>query len=153
MKRCTLVAPVILILMASLGLSGCGKEIPTSPQPPDSGETQAALDREFRLRLGQTALIEGTGFTISFTGVDEDSRCPKDVLCVRAGQATVTLAVARGGHDLGTINLTSPASDEFPGSQVIEAYILQLVNVEPYPESSHAISWQDYIVTLVVSQQ
>ena len=54
------------------------------------------LEREFKLRPGQQATVKGTKSGITFMNVGEDSRCPKDVTCVWAGNATVRLWVTNG---------------------------------------------------------
>lgn len=43
------------------------------------------------LRIGETAELEGHGVT--FVEVDGDNRCPPDVQCIVAGQATVILRI------------------------------------------------------------
>lgn len=48
-----------------------------------------------KIALGETVLFEDAA--ISFKKVIEDSRCPKDVDCIWAGQARVLIAVKTNG--------------------------------------------------------
>jgi hypothetical protein len=48
-----------------------------------------------KIALGETVLFESTA--ISFKGVIEDSRCPKNVDCIWAGQAKVLVAIKSNG--------------------------------------------------------
>ena len=102
-------------------------------------------DGTITLRFGESAVVGGT--RISFTDVN-DSRCPKDVVCVWEGDVAVSLSSAnqtvvlhtseRGGDTEATI-----------GDAVIE-----LVGVEPERESSeHAVETAAYVVTLRISSR
>src|SRR3989344_7481643 len=44
---------------------------------------------DFSLALGQTAWVED--LQITFSGVEDDSRCPTDVVCIQAGWVTLRL--------------------------------------------------------------
>ena len=55
--------------------------------------------REFELELGQAVRIAGTDLNVSFVAVEQDSRCPADVTCVWAGDASVNLRLLGTGCD------------------------------------------------------
>jgi hypothetical protein len=56
---------------------------PTSPVSPVS----------LTLKVGEAAQLAGGVLTLTFDEVTGDSRCPKDVDCVWAGEATVVFKV------------------------------------------------------------
>ncbi len=113
-----------------------------SPQSPSS-------DRDFELRAGATARIDGSDLAVRFDDVPKDSRCPVDVLCITAGDATVALFVTGGGvtdasHELHTLDGPSEARHG--------AWNVALVRLEPRPVSTRKLARGDYVVTLRVSQ-
>jgi hypothetical protein len=109
------------------------------------------LGHEFKLTPGQQASLKGTKLRITFMNVKDDSRCPKDVTCVWAGNAAVRVWVTngRGGKTL-TVNTgkSSTLSDEAE----FKGYKIKLVELSPYPDSKHKIAPSDYTATLLVSK-
>src|SRR5262245_45596774 len=85
--------PFVLAVIASLGLAVACDSSPTSPEGPE-----VRLDDSFELRPGETATVSGEGLTVAFEGVPADSRCPVDVNCITAGDATVRLRTRKAGH-------------------------------------------------------
>ncbi len=59
----------------------------------DFNENQATprVGKEFSLKVGQQAKVDGVDLNLKFTGVPQDSRCPTNVNCVWAGNAEVAL--------------------------------------------------------------
>lgn len=104
----------------------------------------------FQLAMGQSIVVSATGLYIQFSRIIEDSRCPAAVLCVWAGQAKVALTV--WGHAanpeeivLATGNLDTPSVQEVSG------YRVELLGVQPYPQTPDPIPPQNYRVTLRVT--
>jgi hypothetical protein len=117
----------------------------SSPSAPSSGVT---LGPEFTLKPGESATVLGTDLRISFDKVVEDSRCPADALCVRAGDALVALQASWKDGDAHFQLRTVAGSDVASAG----AYRVRLVRVEPYPVSSHAIAPGDYRSVLAVTR-
>lgn len=69
-------------MLAVLALAGCATTRGTPP-------VRAALNEEFRIAAGQTAQVEE--LRVRFIRVTEDSRCPINARCIRAGAAKVEL--------------------------------------------------------------
>lgn len=94
--------------------------------------------------------LEVSGAIISFDGVNSDSRCASDLVCVWAGNAelriTVGPAVGLGPVRLLTLNtnLEPQTSDEVYG------LILTVVDLQPVPVSTGET--KDYRVTLQISR-
>jgi hypothetical protein len=95
-----------------------------------------------------TAITTSQGLVIQLENVT-DSRCPSDVACIWAGQVNVTLTI-QSPTSKGTISLVKSAGQN--STTPFDNYVLQLVDVKPYPKSGQSISLSDYIVTLNVSQ-
>ncbi len=115
----------------ALALLGCG-----------SSPTEVAVGQEFVLAPGDTALVAGGGPRIRFVKVLQDSRCPSDVVCVRAGEVVVELTIADGSTE--TVSLQ-------PGqSTARDGYTVILVTVDPYPKSTERIEPSQYRATLRV---
>ena len=127
-----------VVLIGALAAAGCFN----SRTGPD-----AVVGKPFDLKAGAvSALPDGT--RLRFERVRSDSRCPMDVMCVWAGDATiaVTLIPAKGSTESREIH-TQPA-----GSQISYAnYTITLTALAPQPRSNQEIPASGYIATFVVS--
>ena len=96
---------------------------------------------EVTLAPGATVSVKAEEMKLRFVSVSEDSRCPRDVTCVWAGEVKVLLEIQ-----------DSPASSQVEiragDSAVAGAYRITVVRVEPQRTSSAPISPQDYRATL-----
>jgi hypothetical protein len=101
------------------------------------------LDREFTLKPGESATVEGTGLRVAFRNVPEDSRCPVDVTCIHAGDAVIALTVASAA-EMRHLELRSNTKRDEP----VGAYRLQLEGVEPAARSTNPIPPGDYRASL-----
>jgi hypothetical protein len=136
LKRfCLLLNLGLLIIM----LSGC------------TSIRTASLDSEFTLSVGQSARIASESLDIKFISVTADSRCPKDVQCVWAGQVSCAIEITKEGNKT-SINLTDTA-----GSGKIEGYTFQnykiTFSVSPYPEANKTIAKEDYRLSLMLKKK
>ena len=131
------------ILLALCWAAGCVAG-PDRPAPIEAGQA-------FSLRVGETAQTGDGAFRVEFETVSADSRCPKGVQCVWAGDATVRIWLqrrggAREGRELhaatGAANGGNAASPE-----------LRLVRLDPTPVTGKVIAQRDYVVTLVLTAE
>jgi len=128
-----------LALMAVLLLGGCS-----------TGESRhPGLDEGFKLAYATEQAISGEQLTLSFTEINEDSRCPSDVQCVQAGQAKITLRLAKDGGELATRTLTLPGAE----TATYMNYTVTFLDLAPYPVSTHQTTANEYVATLVVAKQ
>ena len=116
-------APILL-------LAACGLSTPTGPVPDQDGQVE--------LRVGDEV-------TVPKTVVEEDSRCPVDMVCVWEGNAAVELGLTAGSgpthlHVLNTA--LEPKAVDFSGVRVT------LVGVAPEPREGQPIPEDEYVVTL-----
>jgi hypothetical protein len=110
------------------------------------------LDREFKLTAGQQVTVKGTKLRIRFVAVENDSRCPKDVTCVWAGNAAVQLQLG-SGRSSKTVTLNTSKSPSFVSETEYRGYKVKLVDLSPYPRSNRKIGRRDYTATLLVSKE
>lgn len=108
-----------------------------------------SVGEPFSLRVGEWADVEGTGFSLTFAQVTQDSRCPKDVLCVVAGEAVVVLVVTAGGEQTKLTFKVPPAGSD---KQRVEDYRLTILKLEPEVESGKVIEPSSYIAQIVVDE-
>ena len=114
----------------------------------DAPADVAELNLPFKLAMGKTAIVSGTDLQLQFSDVTDDSRCPRDVVCVWTGQVVAVIGVIRAGKDSEKITLTAP--DSYPIVHELSGYKLELLGVQPYPEAEASIKKQDYKVILRV---
>jgi hypothetical protein len=113
----------------------------TAPPP-------SALEGDLRLALGRTATVGPDGLTVRFVSVVDDSRCPMDVQCVRAGEAKVQLGLrAPGTRDDAVILATEGGQ---PRVASFAGYDIHLVALDPPRRTD--VPNPAYRVTLRVSR-
>jgi uncharacterized Zn finger protein len=112
------------------------------------------LDQNFVLRVGQEVLVAEQQLSVKFVSVPEDSRCPKGVNCIWAGNVRVQLQVTKTGSKPSKIELSLNPRD-FPDGEASEQgnYRIKLVGVDPYPVKDQQLTAKDYAVTLSVSKK
>lgn len=90
--------------------------------------------------VGSGLMVTKTSSSFTFMEVLSDSRCPKGVDCIRAGEATVRLVLADGSERTVEINADgkSRASFAVPDGSV------EILGLEPYPEARIKINPAGY---------
>jgi hypothetical protein len=110
---------------------------------PDPAAAAVPLGREFTLALGQSVAVAGTDLCLTLRAVRDDSRCPADVQCMWAGDATVALEV--GGAATFDLHTSGALAREATHG----GYRITLVRLDPVPHSTAPLT-ADYRATLVV---
>ena len=134
MRHTTLLPAAGLALVASLA---CAAGNPVSP----------ALDRDFELSGGASARVEGTDLVSRFEAVPNDSRCPVDVQCISAGDATVALRLEGGGAGASTVELHTLDETKEAAQG---GYVVTLVGLAPRPVSNRPTPFDKYVASLRV---
>ncbi len=135
-------------LVGLLLLAGCSKTLP------DDIAYNANLGEEFRLKPGEIALIEPEGISVRFLNVTQDSRCPKDVQCIWAGQVSALVGVEENGASLGEFELTlGPGGGEL-AKRGFDGYSIRVLSVElPYDRTAgQKVDVTDYLGTFIASR-
>lgn len=143
-------SPFISLMLSFSVVLACGDAF--AGVPTNSAAQTVRLGREFKLRPGQQASLKGTKLRITFMNVGEDSRCPKDVTCVWAGNAAVRLWITSGRSGT-SLTLNTAKSQSLSNEAEYKGYKLTLVDLSPYPRSNHKIAKSDYRATLLVSKE
>lgn len=105
--------------------------------------------QEIKLKIGESGKSKPEGIEVEFHSVAEDSRCPKGVTCVWAGNAKVLLKVKKNGAKPVEVELNTNSN---PKTTNYLGYELRLKELKPYPESDVTIKSSDYEVTLTVDK-
>jgi hypothetical protein len=119
---------------------GCATMEPTIPAEPGVA---------FDLPVGKTAALNGNGTRITFKQVKEDSRCPADVTCVWAGDASIELTISRNGSSDDTKILSlSPANSEARSGDLQ----IRFVGLTPVRRQADGNTPRAYVAQLVINR-
>ena len=106
-----------------------------------------------KINYGDTLHVEG--ISVEFIEVISDSRCPTNVTCVRAGEATVLIEVYRNGKLIEQKELVFQAIG-VTNSKRNSVYVSEEINITalglfPYPKSPNKILKSDYCLELQIN--
>ena len=90
-----------------------------------------------------------SGFKIKFVEMIDDSRCPRDVNCVWAGNARILVQVSKKGKSK-TFELNSLLA---PQAVRFEGYEFKLTRLTPEPASNIRIRKDGYVATIKVAKK
>ena len=112
--------------------------------------TEPRLGDEFQLRVGEHATLSDVGLWVAFLGVDGDSRCPLQVMCVWAGDAAVLVETAPFPDAISADSKTDTLHTLLdPKSLDFGSFELVLVRLDPYPETPSSIAPDAYVATFL----
>jgi hypothetical protein len=111
-----------LVLIPMLSFAGCG-----GGDDADAMSESAGLGSEFVLGYGETAVVGP--LTLRFVAVTEESRCPINLMCVRAGNGRIQLAAASRNHS-DILDLGIP---EGPNVATFDGHVIELVQLDQVP--------------------
>ena len=139
--RCLSLFPLVICL----GACAVGAVVVEEEAEEDPTREEAAMEV---LEPGVEQDFEDGGVRLTLVEVPFDNRCPKDVQCITAGEARVTLAVHSEGSS-EDLMVTLPAG---AGPRTVNAlgYRLELLKLEPVPISTRAIDPGEYRLHLRV---
>jgi len=143
-------APILLVVLAG-ACDGRSPE-PTAanegPRDDAPAPVAARIGVPFTLAFGDSARVDGSGLTVAFRAVQEDSRCPTGVTCVWEGNARIVLDV-REGEGPSAPRVLNTTLD--PRSATAAGYRLELVELLPWPAEGQLTPEERYEVRLRVS--
>jgi len=125
-------------ILTCLALAGCGTAPAGNAQAVDAGA-------EVTLAPGATASLNAAKMQVLFVSVIEDSRCPRDVTCIWAGEVKLLLEIQSAQASL-------PIEILERGDAIAAGFRVTLVRVEPQPTSTAKIAPQDYRATLKIDK-
>ncbi|WP_299454486.1 hypothetical protein [uncultured Microscilla sp.] len=163
---------IVLFLVFAAFIVSCAKKENVAPakaeQSQKSGELKAILDNAqanpnartsgaiqlgipFEIGLDDIRYSLDARFVIRLDNV-QDSRCPKGMMCVRAGGAKVSFSAYQGQYfnfDLETVNVLPTSA---PVQRTFNGYTLKLIDVSPYPAVNIKFPKSAYKATLVLTK-
>jgi hypothetical protein len=119
--------------------------------PPTGSFTPALLDKPFSINEDQKTWIEDADLDLAFVEVTEDSRCPRTVMCIWAGQAKILMGLVNAGtgEDLGRAELTIGA-----GAGTFGPFRIKALELDPYPEDPSASGQRPrYTATVIITKE
>lgn len=108
----------------------------------------AQKDQSLTVKINQQKTIPGSKVTIKFVSLMEDSRCPRDVRCMWAGNARIQIQVTKG-RESKTFELNSFLK---PGEITFAGYDIKFAGINPKPPSTVKIDRNDYWAAFTVSK-
>jgi len=116
-------------------------------------ENDSIINFSAEMDLGEVFSFENK--SIQFKKVITDSRCPKDVTCIWAGEAKVLIAVMENGREVEEKIITLAVKKDFQlsflNSEVI--YSINALNLYPYPTSTHKIKESEYCLIIQLNKK
>lgn len=117
-------------------------------------DVTARLDEPVTLRKGQWAAFSKRPLEMSFLRVVQDSRCPTNVQCIRAGEAVVQFAGKSSEGGFGTFLAELPAgaspTDSLPWT-TWGSYRIRVLRLEPYPVAGIEPDSSAFVATFLVT--
>jgi hypothetical protein len=130
----------VVMLVTAIVFAGCDDL--RSILDPGNATDPVTID----IRAGQTRWLPADGLLITFAGVPQDSRCPKNAMCVWEGDGAVALSIRQGVMAAAcTLHTTLT-----PKSIVIYDHSFTLKRLAPEPVLEVRIDPSSYIATLVI---
>jgi hypothetical protein len=137
--------PVFLMLIAGWLYPACN----TAPVPTP---TLFSLNRPFSLAIGQSGECkEIAGFTVRFDKIASDSRCPKGVECITAGQAEVVLTLAKDGEST-TLTLPFIIPNGTGNATDFKGHTIRVMGVAPMKFKDKVIDPKEYTIVVSVTE-
>jgi hypothetical protein len=129
-------------LASAAALAACAaRGVGTAP----SGELRRVpLDAPFTLAVGERVEIESLAVVVEFRSLESDSRCPRDLTCVWAGDGAAVVGVS-AGERLETVTLHTNLEPRKTTALGLE---LELGGLSPYPVSGGKREAREYRATL-----
>lgn len=119
-----------------------------SPQQiPAGADGQDSPPAELSLKAGEERVVAGV--KVGFREVRGDSRCPADVQCVWAGDATVVVMVSPGAGAGPSTELLLHTNEEPRWDEALEIRVT-LMSLDPAPRSSKPTLPADYVAKLEI---
>lgn len=137
------VAAWAAVLFASL--SACD----SSPMSA-SEERSVQLGESFDLKVGESARVDSASVSLTFREVRDDSRCPVDVTCVRAGEAFVFFDARQGDARAELVFEVPPEGGD---EQMFQEYRIRVLELAPPARSGSQIDPQSYVATVRIEER
>ena len=129
----------IFLLLLALGAAACGSS------------TDLALDRSTPVPIYARIDVAGAPFAVHFAGVSQDSRCPRNAMCIWAGDAVAQVDLVAPGDSVRVALHTSSAAGAT--STTFHDYVVELVALDPVPEAGKPTDPTTYVATIRIKHK
>lgn len=109
---------------------------------------QAQTNQKITVQINHQKTLAKNKLTIKFVSLLEDSRCPIDTNCIRAGNAKIKIALKKGGA-AKTFELST---NDQPQTVSFSGYTIKLTDVNPKPATNIRINRNGYEAIFNVSK-
>ena len=137
----------IVPLLFLLSSRSCDKKVQDTPS--------VMLGETLEIAYGQKTMIDSEGLGITYAGIN-DSRCPADVQCIRAGEAKIELLLEKNGQSdkimLEAKGLCMDRDGKCGNSNGAMGYMFQLLTADPYPEEGKSTAKEKTSIRIIVHQ-
>ncbi len=132
----------IILTVSSLFLMNCNAQKNKSKIKVDTDKTKVnQVNKSDKTILyfneGENRFLKEYQMNVTFKGISEDSRCPKDVNCIWAGVAVAQIEVMGTATRPMTLEIATidNKSRNYSASAVFNGYTISLADVQPYPRA------------------
>ncbi len=112
----------------------------------DPVDVPIELNKEFTLKLGQTAALKGDGLRLTFADVPNESRCPLNLRCIWEGNARIELQIADVAISLNTAMAVPPQEADYGN------YRIRMLALTPHPVDGEETDKRKYEATLIATR-
>lgn len=111
-------------------------------------EVSAQASETARVQINHEKRLAKSKIRIRFLELIEDSRCPRDVQCIHAGNAKIKVRASLNGRSQ-ELELDTNGANK---TTTIGRYELKLVGLTPEPRSNIRINRNGYVATISVAR-
>ena len=116
-------------------------------------EVTVPLGSPFEIAAGQSVLVAGTDLRLHFDHVVADSRCPRGVTCIAAGEAVVAVDAGNTGRrEMLELHLPGGETLQPSAPETYAGYRIRIRALEPAPLAGVRPDSTAYTATLVVDR-
>ena len=136
----------LLLLSLIFTLTACSSS--------DEVVERTPFGEEFFLGFGRTENLVDN-IDINFFSVIGDSRCPRGMVCISEGEVTLLFDFIKDGKSLENFSLTLGFDQNNPDRQPqkeVQGYLIEMIQVNPYPESAVPMGQELYEAVLKISK-
>lgn len=133
---------IIILSVSSMFLMNCNAQKKTNKIKADTDKNQMkpvtnSDQTILYFNEGENRFLKEYQMNVTFKGISEDSRCPKDVNCIWAGVAVAQVEVMGTATRPMTLEIATidNKARNYNASAVFNGYTISLADVQPYPRA------------------
>ena len=104
------------------------------------------------LKPNEVKFSPDSNISIMMDSVLNDSRCPRGLLCIWAGNARVRF-IFSNNTDTTNFILNTHGGLHFRSDTLVSGYRVKLLKLNPYPDRSYSIQQKDYRAEIIINTE